>query len=63
MGTSLVPMQVEGLTSGVTAIVTGYDHTCALVKGVMQCWGTNDAGQLGNSSGAASSVPVPVALE
>ncbi len=63
---SLIPVQVEGLTSGVTAIAAGRLHTCAIINGGAQCWGLNDYGpnnngQLGNSSTENSLIPVQVA--
>lgn len=58
---STVAVQVQGLTSGVTAIAAGYGHTCAIVNGGVQCWGANDRGQLGSPLvGTMSLVPVPV---
>jgi alpha-tubulin suppressor-like RCC1 family protein len=55
-----VPVQVSGLTSGVTAIAGGTRHVCAVVNGAAVCWGTNASGQLGNNSTARSLVPVQV---
>ena len=52
---------MTGLSSGVVAITSGYDHTCALMAtGDMQCWGRNTDGQLGNNSTTDSPVPVGV---
>jgi alpha-tubulin suppressor-like RCC1 family protein len=54
------PTQVQGLTSGVQAIVTSGAHSCAIVNGGAYCWGNNDYGQLGNNGGTDSPVPVAV---
>jgi hypothetical protein len=60
---SAVPVQVQGLTSGVTAlsVAPGGGSACAVTPaGGVQCWGSNAHGQLGNGSYAASLVPVLV---
>ena len=58
---SATPVQVLGLTSGVTAISAGNDHTCALFNGTVQCWGNNNNGELGNASAAAAqATPIQV---
>jgi alpha-tubulin suppressor-like RCC1 family protein len=56
------PVDVEGLTSGVTLVGAGKAHTCAVHSGALTCWGANSAGQLGRGApGTSSDVPTPVA--
>jgi alpha-tubulin suppressor-like RCC1 family protein len=58
---SSVPVQVVGLTSGVSAVTAGLEAACALTTtGAIECWGANGAGQLGNNTTTNSLVPVPV---
>ena len=49
------------MTSSVTAIATGGNHTCALTSGGgVKCWGSNLSGQLGDDSYTPRNQPVDV---
>lgn len=55
------PVDVVGLSGGVSAIATGGAHSCALLNnGNVKCWGWNNYGQLGN--GATTNQEAPVAV-
>ncbi len=45
------PVAVTGLGAGVVAIATGNRHTCAVLQGgVVECWGSNAFGQIGDGT-------------
>lgn len=54
------PAEVEGL-GPVDRIEAGADHTCALRRGEVLCWGRDDRGQLGDGArGDDRAAPAPV---
>jgi len=56
-------VEVNGLSSGVTTLAAGQNHTCALgSNGAVHCWGCNETGALGMGS-YADSVHGPVEVE
>jgi alpha-tubulin suppressor-like RCC1 family protein len=62
VNSSDVPVDVQGLNSGIAMVAVGARHSCAVSKaGALKCWGQNAHGQLGTGSKAeVNAVPVDV---
>lgn len=57
-----IPTLVTGLPGIASQVASGGAHSCALMQGGgLQCWGKNNASQLGVSSPATRSTPAAVA--
>ena len=55
------PVAIHGLEQGVAKVVTGWNHTCAVMgNGEVKCWGWNYYGQLGDETKASRTQPVNV---
>ena len=63
---TLTPVGVYGMSTGVSAISAGNGHTCALRTATggttpgAKCWGSGAVGQLGNGGNSVSNAPVTV---
>lgn len=58
---SVLPVDVFGLESGVVQVSVGTSHACAVSdSGTVQCWGSNQDGQLGVGQGSDSNYPIAV---
>ncbi|MFT3927656.1 MAG: hypothetical protein QM778_34315 [Myxococcales bacterium] len=53
---------VAGLASGASAIAVGAWHGCAIVSGVLKCWGNAENYQLGPSATSNTNSPINITL-
>ena len=60
-GKNPTPTTVSGLSSGVTKVVAGQLHTCAIQNGALKCFGNNVFGQLGMTSNVNTQLANPSA--
>ncbi|MGN6695552.1 MAG: RCC1 domain-containing protein [Aquihabitans sp.] len=59
-GASSLPSGVVGLSSNVTALSAGQNHTCVVQSGSAKCWGAGGYYRLGTSTESSSPLPVQV---
>jgi alpha-tubulin suppressor-like RCC1 family protein len=61
---TLGPLEVrlDSAPDGAQQIVAGRRHTCALARGVIECWGDNSEGQLGRPMSVGGLLPEPAVL-
>lgn len=59
-GGSVIPEEVSGLSSGVTAVAVGTGHKCVQLAGGVKCWGNNAHGQVGDGTTELRTSPVDV---
>jgi alpha-tubulin suppressor-like RCC1 family protein len=61
VGRSALPVGIVGITNAVQVAASGGDICVLLATGMVQCWGTNYAGQLGRgTTGSPSPTPATV---
>ena len=59
---STTPVEVVGLPTAMSAVTSSAGSTCAVTRrGRVQCWGSNQSGQLGDGTTNDSTAPVRVA--
>jgi alpha-tubulin suppressor-like RCC1 family protein len=61
VGTQPAIYDTSGQTSGI-GLALGYDHSCAMVAGEVECWGYNEDGELGNGTAVNAPLAGPQAV-
>lgn len=56
-----VAVNTSIMSGTVTDIAAGGSHSCAVANNAAYCWGSDSAGQLGNSAGTSTTTPLAVA--
>jgi alpha-tubulin suppressor-like RCC1 family protein len=60
-GDAVTPVDVSGIGGYPVSLTAGGFHTCALLASpVVECWGSNDFGQIGDGTTNQQSAPVQV---
>jgi alpha-tubulin suppressor-like RCC1 family protein len=60
LGSSDSAVPVSGISNATAVGASGFDACAVLADGRLECWGSNDWGQLGNGEQGFSAVPVSV---
>jgi alpha-tubulin suppressor-like RCC1 family protein len=61
---TLVPVAVVGLSSGIKSVAAGGTHTCAVTTdNRVKCWGDNENGRLGDGTTVQKDSPIDVFVE
>ena len=60
---STFPVQVTGLTSGVSSVAAGKNFACAvMLNATVRCWGSNASGQFGSGDTVSSTFPIDIGI-
>jgi alpha-tubulin suppressor-like RCC1 family protein len=57
---AIQPISLKVLFLAAIFLTAGHDHTCAVLKYNIYCWGLNDEGQLGIGRSGDSLIPTTV---
>lgn len=60
VSSTTVPVAIPSLSTGVTKIVKGHTHACAIKAGTLYCWGYNSNGEVGVGNFTLVSTPTAI---